>query len=85
MRWWIGVWCIWLCRVIGICVGEIIGRGNERREMGLEEGLKRVRIGLIRRIGRFGIRRRYISTCEVDVLFFLVVVQKSTSFVLMVP
>lgn len=31
--------------------------------MGLEEGLRRVRIGLIRRIGRFGIRRRYISTC----------------------
>lgn len=52
--------------------------------MGLEEGLRRVRIGLIRRIGRFGIRRRYISL-HVDVLFFLVVVQRSTSFVLMVP
>lgn len=37
--------------------------------MGLEERLKRVRIGLIRRIGRFGIRRRYISL-HVDVLFF---------------
>lgn len=29
--------------------------------MGLEERLRRVRIGLIRRIGRFGIRRRYFS------------------------
>lgn len=40
--------------------------------MGLEEGLRRVRIGLIRRIGRFGIRRRYISTfinAHVDVPF----------------